>query len=640
FVNDQQKIINGSTTSTMVIYCEGNNTLIFPTNYVPSSSDIVRIVYKYATEQDDMSQEPKSPFVIGEWAFKSNSPTDMFRGVTVYGITDRHDGDDANTGRSDAIDAEVQYHLNETFNPYDLYDAVHKDTRRWVDFHNVTSSEVTAERVTFNLTHKPVIKASTWTDYCEWSEKVQWGGALKTPYSASSVFGGYNYTFYGNEWSGDGTGNITITGDNVPAAYTLIKVLYSTNATWQQVKTDLGNFGNTSTTIASGSSGIIVPNGVINSTTWTDPFGTTYNITILYDYMSATQLATANWTATASDDIGLALDFKISPESGYVKVYNSTYYYADTTLYATNTTFNGNMSVMFQVTPTYTLQTNRFRYPEHLNITGDILIRANHTYTNTTHYAIANYTVVYTNLTTSIGGSYEWIVVGKDAATIDSLGAAYVTEAFDSIKEIKVCAAGMDVNDTVYGTYAPFVMGSASTGNRSDYRDSLGRSGLQDDWCRSGTTPGYPISSSNMIFEGGPVAQLGTEYFNEFTDAFFASSTYVVNNTGQSGKILALSCWARNATGSGYATIGVYKDLNGTIGLVIWGYDGQDTYYASKWFWDGIGGQPGIQYLQSVNRGVTSIVLKITYPATDPLHPSVSVVERLGTISEKDQHDP
>ncbi|HEY4674969.1 MAG TPA: hypothetical protein VIH48_02820, partial [Candidatus Bathyarchaeia archaeon] len=47
FVNDQQKIINGSTTSTMVIYCEGNNTLIFPTNYVPSSSDIVRIVYKY-----------------------------------------------------------------------------------------------------------------------------------------------------------------------------------------------------------------------------------------------------------------------------------------------------------------------------------------------------------------------------------------------------------------------------------------------------------------------------------------------------------------------------------------------------------------------------------------------------------------
>jgi hypothetical protein len=152
--------------------------------------------------------------------------------------------------------------------------------------------------------------------------------------------------------------------------------------------------------------------------------------------------------------------------------------------------------------------------------------------------------------------------------------------------------------------------------------------------------PGYPISTSNMIFEGGPIAQLGTEYFNEFTSAFFASSTYVVNNTGQSDKILALSCWARKATGGGYAVIAVYKDLNGTIGLVIWGYNGDDTYYASKWFWDGLGGTPGIEYLQTENRGVTAIVLKITYPTADPIHPTVSIVERLGTISEKDQHDP
>jgi hypothetical protein len=540
----------------------------------------------------------------------------------------------------------VQYYLNETFNPYDLYSAVEKDTRRWVDFHNVTSSEVTAQTVTFNMTHKPVITPDVWTAYCNWAEKVEWGGALQTPYSANSVFGGYNYTFYRD--SSDGTGNITITGANVPAAGTIIKVLYSTNATWQKNKTDIGTFGNTSTTIASDSSGLLIPNSVTNSTTWTDPFGTTYNITIPYDYMYAKQLATQNSTASATDDLGLTLDVKIRPESGYVKVYNSTYYYADTTLYSTNTTYNGNMSVIFQVTPTYILQTNRFRYPEHVHITGDILIRANHTYVSGTHVATANYTVVYANLTTDIGGSYEWIIVGKEAATIDSLGAAYITEAFDSTKEITVCAAGMDVNDTSFGPHTPFVMGGASSGNRSDYRDSLGRSGLQDDWCQriymsAGTQyvyPGYAVSSSNMIFEGGPIAQLGTEYFNEFTDAFFASASYVVNDTGQSNKILALSCWARNATGGGYATIGVYKDLNGTIGLVIWGYNGDDTYYASKWFWDGLGGQPGIQYLQTENRGVTSIVLKITYPATDPTHPTVSIVERLGTISEKDQHDP
>ena len=243
--------------------------------------------------------------------------------------------------------------------------------------------------------------------------------------------------------------------------------------------------------------------------------------------------------------------------------------------------------------------------------------------------------ILYSTIEENEKGRYEWLVVGRDAATIDSLGAAYVSEAFDSIKDIDVLMMGMDVNETRWGPLAPFVMGGSTSGSRADYRDSLGRPHLRDDWCNT-----IAIASSDMIFVGGPIAQLGTEYFNEFTDAFFASSAYVINDTGQSNKILPLSCWAKNATGSGYATIGIYKDLNGTIGLVIWGFDGQDTYYASKWFWDGMGGTPGIVQLQSMNRGVTSIVLEITYSALDPTHPTVDIVERLGTISEKDQHDP
>jgi hypothetical protein len=243
--------------------------------------------------------------------------------------------------------------------------------------------------------------------------------------------------------------------------------------------------------------------------------------------------------------------------------------------------------------------------------------------------------VLYSTIEENEKGRYEWLIVGRDAATIDSLGAAYVSEAFDSIKDIDVLTMGMDVNETRWGPLAPFVMGGATSGTRADYRDSLGRPHLRDDWCTN-----IAVASSDMIFVGGPIAQLGTEYFNEFTDAFFASSAYVINDTGQSNKILALSCWAKNAAGSGYATIGIYKDLNGTIGLVIWGFDGQDTYYASKWFWDGMGETPGIVQLQSMNQGVTSIVLEITYPTSDPTHPTVDIVERLGTISEKDQHDP
>jgi len=629
FVNNEHK-----TEGTDYTWDPDNNRITFTS--APSSGASIKVVYKTdADSKTDPSNEPCVPFVIAEWCWDTDDATDMFRAVTVYGITDRHDGDDDDrSGGSDTIDAEVDYYLDEIFNPYDLYSAVHKGVRRWVEFHNVTSAEATAERVSFNLTRKPVIYTSDWTDYGVFSEKVEWGGSLKTPERAESVFGGYNYTFYYDEATG--TGNITITGDNVPAAGTIIKVLYSTNATWQEEKTDIGTFGNVSLTenlLVAGTTVTFIPNNVVNSTTWTDPFGTTYNITILYDCMIAKP-----YTVSKLDDIRLTLDIKIRPESSYVKVHNITYYGCNASNYLT---FHGNMSIMFKVTPPDTTQTGRFRYPEHLHITGDILLRVNHTtVSGATDYEIANYTVVYANLTTDIGGSYEWIVVGKDADTIDSLGAAYVTEAFDSIKEIKVCAAGMDINETTYGPHAPFVMGGATSGTKSDYRDSLGRSFLRDDWCRYGTTAGYPISTSNMIFVGGPCANLGAEYFNEFTMAFLATGSYVTNDTGHSNKILALSCWARNAAGSGYAVIAVYKDLNGTIGLLIWGFDGQDTYYASKWFWDGLGSEPGIQYLQTENRGVTAIVLKITYSSTDPLHPTVSVVERLGTVSEKHYHDP
>jgi len=52
--------------------------------------------------------------------------------------------------------------------------------------------------------------------------------------------------------------------------------------------------------------------------------------------------------------------------------------------------------------------------------------------------------------------------------------------------------------------------------------------------------------------------------------------------------------------------------------------------YIAKWFWE-----EGIEYLQTENREVTDIILEITYST----HPTVSIEERLGTISEKPQHD-
>ena len=88
--------------------------------------------------------------------------------------------------------------------------------------------------------------------------------------------------------------------------------------------------------------------------------------------------------------------------------------------------------------------------------------------------------------------------------------------------------------------------------------------------------------------------------------------------------------------------------FNGTIGFLIWGITGQDTYYATQWFWsipdgieapDGTIVYSGIKYLQYENRGVTDIVLNIDYPTLDPTHPTVTIEERLGTISEKTPHE-
>jgi hypothetical protein len=86
--------------------------------------------------------------------------------------------------------------------------------------------------------------------------------------------------------------------------------------------------------------------------------------------------------------------------------------------------------------------------------------------------------------------------------------------------------------------------------------------------------------------------------------------------------------------GTGYATITTYLDINGTVGFMVYGLDGRDTYYASYWFHgDPARGIPaGIHQLQDAPKCLTSIILEIDY--SDAKHPTFTIVECLGTISE------
>jgi hypothetical protein len=227
-----------------------------------------------------------------------------------------------------------------------------------------------------------------------------------------------------------------------------------------------------------------------------------------------------------------------------------------------------------------------------------------------------------------LGGRYEWTIVGKDARTIDSVGAALVTAAFKN-KQVEIGVGGLDMVDETWGPMVPYIlrrMGYPSwrlgaPAGRNWY-DSTGRLHLVDDWCTS-----WPVSSSNIITVGGSPANLVSEYFNEFTDAIFIHGIVPPKTTDElKDKIFAVSCWAKKAYGEGYAVITTYKDLNGTVGLLIYGYTGQDTYYACKWFHE-----DGIYQLQEAPECLTTIILKIDYTKHPP---SISIVECLGTISE------
>jgi hypothetical protein len=252
-------------------------------------------------------------------------------------------------------------------------------------------------------------------------------------------------------------------------------------------------------------------------------------------------------------------------------------------------------------------------------------------------------TIDYVNYGT---GRYEWTTIGRDAKTIDSAGASLVTASIKQ-KNITIGLAGADMWDLDIAMQMPSVMYQFGVGDtKEDYKDVIGRAALNDNWCTN-----WPVTSSNMIGLGGPVANMFTYYSNDFTDAIYGMPEYSVGSP-YSGMITGLACWQRywdnivdgpswNVYSSyddptvGYAVISTYIDKNGTEVLVVWGHFGRDTYYATQWLHGNAARDmsPGIVQLQDAPPGLTSIILRIDY-GSDPKHPTFCIPECLGTISE------
>jgi hypothetical protein len=219
------------------------------------------------------------------------------------------------------------------------------------------------------------------------------------------------------------------------------------------------------------------------------------------------------------------------------------------------------------------------------------------------------------------------------------MGAALVTAAFKN-KQVEIGISDLDRNASSCDLYVPYVMryfGLTGLDDWDDYLDDLDKSlsdpgkraSFRDDWCET-----WQVSSANLITIGGPLVNLASYYFNDFTEAYYKIPEFTP--TWMAGSISASTCWNKNyyysGMDKGYAVIGTYKDINGTIGLTIWGVWGRDTYYASRFFHEEL-----IYEFQGFDPCITSVIIEIDY--TDPDHPCFDIVETLGTISEHEHWD-
>jgi len=584
------------------------------------------------------NDEPfRSPLIVGEWDFllsdTERNPGSgvvanvQFRGVSVYGITDRNDGDDANrSGGSDVIDREAQYQLDEVFNPWDLQQAVEKKSTRWVEFDYDTSGS-------FTTTYKPVkvVSDASWDQYCEFSERV-----IDLTENELEARVGYN-------WRGQDTYTITFNDDGTATISGLdaghdYKILYSTdteygyegsitfaNSTWSNVRRS-GNY--------------ILDKDFSFSDYWEDWLGATHDVDVK-GHITITN-ATAikgNHKWTYSDSFNpWVYDVKVFKEdTADLGVWHVDFTPTSKTDGGNITQFNVNdIHMEWDVTG-----------PDLLDLHIDYLdIEVTFTVTLTYNATSGNYTV---NLVITfepygkndylylehIPGRYEWGIVGRDAASVDSAGLSMVSAAFKN-KQVEYGLAGADMYDPLPYNQMPWVMSKPLTGNEWQsyyYSGTDYRTALKDDWCTT-----WPISSSNMIGVGGPLANLLAYYGNDFTQAIYGLTQFTDYSAWEEA-IIPLTCWDITKTQAyassnttGYAVISTYKDINGTVLFLIWGHWGRDTYYVTKWFHE-----EGIYELQEAPDGLTSIIVEIDYESTSEGYKPTdySIVECLGTISER-----
>lgn len=592
-------------------------------------------------EQEDITpDEPEIPFTIGEWDFMLGKGfPSQFRGVEVVAFTEYHDAlDDEMAGVGvNMMDRELQYQLDEVFNPWDLQKAVHKPTKTWVEWKQATPS------TTYTTNHRP---------FAEWSDNEwdQYNDDMGNKVFSERVWDLTTGELL-NRWEGDYDVYRDVNGYgyfyNLPANHKL-KIMYHTmpriSEEWFVTSTNSLNETDW--------------NWSCNTTTF-DPSDPTWNWEDnLGAYHSGSLMTpafevhleenTTDWSDTWTDSWTWEEDnFKVYREETMESSHDFSEPYNITLMDGESEVahiWNFQLGeIMKSVTASMDLDVTwpidgETLHVKNLDHTVTVTIEAdyNHTEDRLVLDVTYNVDVTYNEM---LGGRWEHTVVGKDAASVDSIGAALVTAAFKN-KQVEIGISGIDMMDPELANSAPWVMrkfgdGDMLTDYHMDHAGGDHRAAVKDDWCHT-----WQISGANLIAVGGPGANVLAYYGNDFAEAIYGHPLATSNvdmfdpqDSPWMGRIAASTGWNKNTYSSfdnetfGYAVISTYHDINGTTLLSIWGHFGRDTYYASRFFHEEL-----IYEFQDFDECITSVILEIDY--TDPDHPTFDIVEVLGPISE------
>ena len=77
----------------------------------------------------------------------------------------------------------------------------------------------------------------------------------------------------------------------------------------------------------------------------------------------------------------------------------------------------------------------------------------------------------------------------------------------------------------------------------------------------------------------------------------------------------------------GHAIVSTYKDLNETVGFIVYGYTAEDTYYTCYALRSGL-----IPWMQNLQDGTTTLIIEIDYSSLHPV--GFHVKESLGKFTE------